>query len=346
MTFTTGAVDFAHHTRTSGKGNTPLDPSLKSPKMHVRTYVMLAFFRFFAAAPSPSLELSTPSNTMSMSVPAGNSAALKANPQPSLSRNALYTPLIAYEQEKNDPSTFMASRKSIPNSLKESSLIDMLQTVSSRQEEKPLSSQAIDERIRQRALTLVGGGITSSMTGKARNNKKRKQEELPNRQRKRIQQQAIRTEQDGETHEMKQKKSNEDMFTVLVELNQKWNAYVRKLAGVDGSFEFSASSRNKLLKRLEQLELVGAHVKLIVCSSHKEWVGKEGLIVGATRNTWTLALVNLASAAKQKQQPKVLVVPKRGSQVMFRIPVQEGSPCLCVTVHGDCTSTALKERPP
>ena len=104
-----------------------------------------------------------------------------------LSRNALYTPLMAFEQTNVDPSSYMTTRKNIPSSLRESSLVDFIQTVSETTE-KPLSFQAVEERIRQRALTLVGGGINSSMTGQQskRQRRRRRHEQVSNRQRKRI----------------------------------------------------------------------------------------------------------------------------------------------------------------
>jgi hypothetical protein len=115
-----------------------------------------------------------------------------------LSKNALYTPLSAYEQTKVEPSLYLGTKPSIPNSLQETSLVNFLRTVSLEYHYQPSSSSVVDpltistttttnpflppylahrndckyvggsqpvslskmeERIRQRTVTLLGGGI-------------------------------------------------------------------------------------------------------------------------------------------------------------------------------------------
>ena len=253
-----------------------------------------------------------------------------------LSRNALYTPLIAYDQQKVDPSQYMTTaRSSVPTSLRESSLVDFVQTVSTETSDKPLSTQAIEDRIRQRALTLVGGGINSSMTagGKQRQERQR-HEELSNRQKKKILKQA-KAKQTG----LNPKQEDEKVFNTLLEVNRKWNVYVRKLARVDQLQDFSDddSIQKTLSSRLAQVELVGAFVKLIECRAHKEWVGKEGMIVDTTTNTWRLAIMKVSGIQTQKQQPRVLVVPKKGSQLMFQLTIGENRSPVCIVIRGDET---------
>ena len=99
------------------------------------------------------------------------------------------------------------------------------------------------------------------------------------------------------------------------------------------------SSRATLSKRLAHVELVGGFVRLLECKAHKAWVGKEGLIVGITVNTWRLAIMKVSADNKQKQQPKVLVVPKQGSKLMFQLPMKDGSSAFCVIVNGDGIET-------
>ena len=111
-----------------------------------------------------------------------------------LSRNAIYTPLEGYDQEEVEPSQYMTTRKTIPKSLQESSLFTFYQSVSynfhykiatasdpRNNGNRPSSLKDVEERIRQRAITLIGGGInsagcTSNDTGKAR---KRKRKTIP-----------------------------------------------------------------------------------------------------------------------------------------------------------------------
>jgi len=261
-----------------------------------------------------------------------------------LSRNALYAPLVAYEQQNVDPSAYMTTRKNVPSSLRESSLVDFIQSVSVKNSGKPLSTKAVEERIRQRALTLVGGGINSSMTGKQNKRKQqRHHEELSNRQRKRILKEAKEKRQE-EDSKKKSKEQDEKAFSFLLQINQKWNIYIRKLAGVeklmvDDDAVLTDSSRKALSSRLAQVELVGAFVKIIECKAHKEWVGKEGVVVVTTTNTWRLAIMKVSVDLQQKQRPKVLVVPKHGSQLVFQLPIKDGSTPLCIVVHGDRDKT-------
>lgn len=259
-----------------------------------------------------------------------------AAPKPSsLSRNSLYTPLIAYDQEKVDPSQYMTTaRSSVPTSLRESSLVDFVQTVSAETSDKPLSTQAIEERMRQRALTLVGGGINSRMTcsSKQRSHHQRRQhEQLSNRQKKKI----------GKREKAKQTDANpkqEDAkaFDALLQVNRKWNVYVRKLARVD-QLQDDKSIQKTLSSRLAHLEVVGASVTLIECRAHEAWVGKEGMIVDTTTNTWRLAIIKVSGIQTQKQQPRVLVVPKKGSKLMFKLTISENRSPLCIVIRGDET---------
>jgi RNase P/RNase MRP subunit p29 len=260
-------------------------------------------------------------------------------PPSTLSRNALYTPLIAYDQQNVDPSQYMSARsRGVPTSLRESSLVDFVQTVSTEISDKPLSTQVIDERIRQRALTLVvGGGINSSMTstgGKQNSNNKRSSsrhyEELSNRQRK-------KTFQQIQAKDLNRTKQQEDekVFDTLLKVNRKWNDYVRKLARVDQLLLQDEDPIKTVSSRLAQLEVVGAFVKLITCQAHKEWVGKEGMVVETTTNTWRLAIMKVSDRQTQKQQPKVLVVPKKGSRLMFQLTIGEGRSPLCIVIRGE-----------
>lgn len=271
-----------------------------------------------------------------------NAAATAKHSSSTLSRNALYTPLVAYEQTNVvDPSTYMTTRKNVPSSLRESSLVDFIQSVSSQNTEKPLSTQHVEERIRQRALTLVGGGINSSMStaGKRKRRQQRRHEELSNRQRKRIQAKA------KQPLSSKTKHDDEKVFNLFLEVHQKWKTYVRKLAEVDDlltsteSIVLTESSQKTISSRLAQAELVGAYIRITECRAHQAWIGKEGLIVGTTTNTWRVAIMNISPENKQKQRPKVLVVPKQGSKLVFRLSMSDGSPPLCVVVRGKSGET-------
>ena len=288
--------------------------------------------------PTPTTATHQGRSTMSTASNANDSDAK----QSSLSRNALYTPLVAYGQHDVDPSAYMTTRTNVPSALRESSLVAFFSVVSCQASSKPLSTQAIDERIRQRALTLVGGGINSSMTNAQTEKckkRQRRQDELSNRQRKKIMRDAKAGKKLEQASMKSEKEQCEKFFNTLLELNQKWNIYVRKLLGVDEyeslQTDKDSTFRKTLSSRLVQAELVGAFVKLIECGAHKKWIGKEGLIVGNFQNTWRLAIMQVSSGnVKAKQRPKVLVVPKQGSQLLLQIPIMDGRLFLCAVIHG------------
>lgn len=185
--------------------------------------------------------------------------------------------------------------------------------------------QNVEERIQQRALTLVGGGIKSTSKKATARSSTQKQHPLSNRQRKK----QIRN---GTNNDKK-----EETFHLLLQLNTKWNDYVRKLVSKEELSDTSALSR----KLASHLELVGAFVRITKCCAHKQWVGREGMIVGTTVNTWRIAWIPRQLDNKQRTTPlccslKLLVVPKHGSQVAFSIPQDDigENTTVTVVIHG------------
>ena len=136
----------------------------------------------------------------------------------SLSKNLLYAPLEAYHKaacfqavggdsdystsDSNfHPSQYMSLKSSIPKSLQESSLVSLFHSISCNYHRnramandaknngsRPLGLSDIEERIRQRAVTLVSGGINSSIkisndTVKSKKRRRRRWDEMARRPR-------------------------------------------------------------------------------------------------------------------------------------------------------------------
>jgi RNase P/RNase MRP subunit p29 len=233
----------------------------------------------------------------------------------SLSRNALYAPLIAYEQQTVDPSAYMLKRNNVPSSIRESSLLQFLQSLGE------LSIREVQDRIQQRAVTLMGGdGI------KSRFKKATKQRGggggagvvgvLSNRQRKRMVTNQTKQQRPGASGESERK----DSFNILLTMNAQWNIYIGKLLVVTRD-EWSDDDASVLSQKLaSHLELAGAFVRITACCAHKQWVGREGMIVETTVNTWRMAWIRGNGAP-----PKLLVVPKHGSQVAFSVRRQDNN---------------------
>ena len=98
-----------------------------------------------------------------------------------LSKNELYTPMAGYDQDDVEPSVYLGTKSSIPKSLQESALVQFYRNVSldyhyqnpnipsansnngndykNAGASRPIPLADVDDRIRQRTVTLLGGGI-------------------------------------------------------------------------------------------------------------------------------------------------------------------------------------------
>jgi RNase P/RNase MRP subunit p29 len=284
------------------------------------------------------------------------------NNQKTLSKNALYTPLAAYEQTQVDPSTYMTTQIStIPKSLKEHSLSVFLQKVSfeyhrnratasdpKNNGSRPLSVGDIDDRIKRRAVTLIGGGVNSSMTSKQIKSET-KSRKRPRREWNDVKS-SLRRKHPGRT-----RSDNDDSIQFLRQLNSSWNDYMAaaSILGLNSSSSSSSSSiwdddlmaikARFALARRAQIELVGAHVKVATCPQKKNLVGTLGVLVGETKNTWSV--VRLCPSREDMKDPKdagkpplklendkpvrtsgkhhteLVTIPKRGSSLVLMIPI-------------------------
>ena len=148
-----------------------------------------------------------------------------------LSRMSLYTSMAAYNNDRGlEPSEFMRMQQSTPKSLREATLTEFVQRVShdfhrsldvnfcKNTAGRPLSVPEIEDRLKQRALTLVGGGFntpkplsSSSKTGTHTTTTTRRRARCAARK----QVAAGRVTLDPETYQ--------SQMSFLAQLNQFWN---------------------------------------------------------------------------------------------------------------------------
>jgi RNase P/RNase MRP subunit p29 len=257
-----------------------------------------------------------------------------------LSKNALYTPLVAFESD-GDPSLYMASRKKVPTSIRESSLMDFLQSVSvdyhrnsststsKNNGGRPLSLSDVDDRIRQRALTLIGGGINASLA-KKRARVDRNPDVMSNRKQKRIISEArlqhvtsvdsVLSVTDTRRAALQRKEQT------LAKLTERWNDYIKEMIGPPGH-ELNDAAYALASSRLGTCELIGGVVRIKKCPAHKSWVGKEGMVTEETSNTWKILRIQRVEAAEGPTRLRVvgkeLVVPKMNAELSFRVQTNE-----------------------
>jgi hypothetical protein len=256
-----------------------------------------------------------------------------------LSRRQLYLPMIAYDNSP-DPSGYMASRKSLPNSIQETSLVDFWHKigVSYHQERatihdpknnghKPLALPELDARIRQKAMTLVGGGInsgwdTTSTASRSNAGGTTTIHEDPRiqtikRDQKKRKRQIMKSVMNFSTTHDDEEGRRVGQF--LYDLNEMWNMYIRRLLQLpttmddDDDDDATLDSYESLVRdpaflfrvtsciTKETVQLVGARVKIQSCQSHPQWRGKTGILVRQTTNTWQL-MVSIPKAAYVKKR--------------------------------------------
>ena len=328
----------------------------------------------------------------------------------SLSKNLLYTPLVAYHKaaaaaaaaasaaasvDDNDnddvnkrsnqhhPSQYMSMKSSVPKSLQEVSLVAFLHTVScdyhrngnnrsrsttgfgggvsnndaKNNGSRPLGKNDIEGRIRQRAVTLIGGGINSSIipTNKtfqertslsSNNNKKRRQrswEEIK----------PILLKNKMNMKKNNQNNDSNDVISFLQGLNVAWNEYIWKVISNPPSssnkkpkndntknnndeaqlqnldipslkeieYQFIALTRinnnkNKINNNgstnnnsstnnnYRPIELIGSHVRIESCNSHRSWIGRFGILIGETTNTYRISGYSCTTKRGRRKKTK------------------------------------------
>ena len=295
-----------------------------------------------------------------------------------LSKSLMYAPLVAYQKaavgssssssKATHPSQYMSAKKNVSASLRESSLASTLHFVScdyhrnratvndaKNNGSRPIGLSDVDERIRQRAVTLLGGGINASIPvgKKVVRSKKR---------RRRSWETAKPFLSKSFTDEAVLRSDSGDILSFLRKLNSTWNDYVWKLLSNDkdngGKRQLSDDELNEIEVRLgslvsrkdlgrdgggnkndggfhqmeetqgDKIDLIGAHLKIIGSNSRRSWVGRFGVLVGETTNTYRIAtyaphrkMRKNASKEANGMNIEVLVLPKQGSVVQLILPL-------------------------
>lgn len=231
-----------------------------------------------------------------------------------LSRTSLYAPLSTYTKKQGSASTTKTNKN-----VQEESLTDFWRRVSDRYHSnkdsshcrnsgnRPLTNQEINGSIRQRTLTLVGGGFNSKWGAAAASNgagaKRTSHNPATGRQtRKRRRKEATDASKAGP--------SKADV-TFLRQLHAQWLDYMVQMLGLSVSPTVNSGGEKKrntesvsiheslqvLANRAarvlqggngQTLELVGAAVRILACSKHVTWVGATGILVETMAETYTI----------------------------------------------------------
>ncbi len=309
-----------------------------------------------------------------------------------LSKNLMYAPLVAYQKsaigasdqdsKKSSPahpSQYMSNKKNVPTSLRESSLSSTLHFVScdyhrnratvndaKNNGSRPLGLPDMEDRIRQRAVTLVGGGINSSIPVSKKTTRSKK-----------------RRHRSWEEAEPRLKKSSLEavlsgsepshVVSFLQQLNTTWNEYAWNLLTSDKEKSEKRRISEDDLKEIEvrlgalvnkknsrstkggnfnravnskddKIDLIGSHLKIDTNNAHTSWVGRFGVLVGETTNTYRIASLarrskKTKSAAKESQRKK-----KHQQKENFGSKIEKGTNSKVEKTTGDFVKGTDKSK--
>lgn len=277
-----------------------------------------------------------------------------------LSRNALYSPLVAYEQTQIDPVLYMGEQlqKNTPAAIKESSLTSFFQKVGEdyhrnrargpdpkNNGSRPLSVTDMDDRLRQKVVTLIGGGVNSSVTSlnKQQTNKAPKGRKRPRRTWEQVESIVSKTKNQS------QSQSSMTSVQFLQQFNARWNLYMRQVLNIVDSSKTTSMLdiqmiKGRMVALRKSIELTGAHVQVRTCIQKRNLVGKFGILIGESTNTWSVAMrlsgrrakrqqrrdlsekdtaseCNETDPVREKRVTEIVSIPKRGSSLDMIIPI-------------------------
>lgn len=219
----------------------------------------------------------------------------------SLSRSELYTPL----SKILDPKRY---EKTDTNKL-----CDLLENISKKYYEhtpsKILTRRTINNKLIQRSLTLIKGGINNSL---AKKEKKRKAEyTISNKVRKK-----------KVLEKPKKLPRNEETDKMLQTWNGMWNEYAKAITS-------KSVDAKDISSAFADAELGGAHVHIISCTTNPNYKGKNGIVVEETKNTWSIAIFGYRPNSEFVHIERV---PKVHTALTFRITI--GTEEKCILING------------
>jgi hypothetical protein len=264
-----------------------------------------------------------------------------------LSRSSLYTSMAAYNNTKGiDPSEYMRNQLATPKSIQESTLTEMWRQVSadfhrgtpssasslgvrlgrgggggggaksigtfSNHGARPVTAQDIDETLRHRAITLVGGGFhkkpSKTVTTSARQRSKRT---------------------------TTGKNSFRSSVVVPADVYQSQMAFLRRLHRVwiqhawevlDGSSAAIVQQRLSTLPSRNSMEWIGSRVRIDECAAQPSRIGRVGVLVAHTTNTWRVVPVpddfDRCVDAATTVRLRTFVLPKASTTLSVLLPTK------------------------
>jgi hypothetical protein len=291
----------------------------------------------------------------------------------SLSKNLMYAPLVAYHKSANStiddnsggsstsiakhPSQYTSENRSVSKAFTESSLVSLLHFSSCDYHRKratvndaknngsrPLGLSDMEDRIRQKAVTLVGGGINTSIPIPKTKIQSKKRRHRSWEEVEPVLKKLSSSSSSAETLESE----SGHVVSFLQKLNSAWNEYASKLLLKDRAKNRNQRISDDDLKEIEvrlgaltrsgihnttrnrvhsgdngrsandfmaqdHIDFIGAHVQVKSCKAHVSWEGKFGVLIGETKNTYRIA--SFARRRKLKKATTKASSPEKQREV-------------------------------
>lgn len=257
----------------------------------------------------------------------------KSSKLTSLSKNALYAPLNTYlNGTKRD------SNKAVNANLREKALYAFIETISAEYHSPntslglengahngglALNARQVEQKLSQRALTLIKGGISSSVVKST--STMVDGDRMFDRARRREKNDNSLVRLNGSISNKKRKRARNEIANkvavdnpaVLFGLNQIWKRYMQVLLS-------NAANSKEILSLIASSDLTGAIASVVRCNACKSYRGKIGIIIDTSKNTWKIATPKHSSKVTEEEMKackefKVIVAPKRFSTLLIRI---------------------------
>lgn len=245
----------------------------------------------------------------------------------SLSRNSLYSTLDTLTKQKNETKSSSKALYNFMESISHefhSSMSSLGVKNGSNNGGLGLQARHFEGKLGQRALTLIKGGIDTSISTNDLVERKNVMSKKEANRNKIIRLHGCKSKTKRKTLQEKTKSLCKDDLkhvrgTVMLSLHHLWQNYIQNLFQEYDISDPSKSDQKTLSSLLGTVEMIGALIKIQRCSNCS-LKGKFGFIVGSTANTWRIAMMKKEVSsfdddeiAKHCNQSslKVILIPKQ-----------------------------------
>lgn len=256
----------------------------------------------------------------------------------SLSRNSLYSTLDTLTNQKNETKSSSKSLYNFMESISHefhSSESSLGVKNGSNNGGLGLQARHFESKLGQRALTLIKGGIDTSISTNDLVERKNVMSKKEANRNKIIRLHGCKSKTKRKKLQEKTKSICKDNLkqvrgTIMLSLHHLWQTYIQNLFQQYDISDPSKSDQKTLSSLLGTVEMIGALIKIQRCSNYS-LKGKFGFIVGSSANTWSIAMLKkevlcfddeeIAKYCNQSSL-KVVLIPKHSTTLILSVSLK------------------------